>query len=329
VYPFERFSEGAKRALALAQDEAETAHHSYIGTEHMLLGLLREGDGLAAKVLANLGVEIDKVRGKIQSVLGRTQRVIVQQTMPTSRVKKVIEIAFEEAKRMSDTSVGTEHLLLGLLVGGEGIAARVLEDLGVTLERVRTQIGEMRHEGRREGEGSGLSSFATGHQGRARLGARVPGAVAASLLRAESEPHLTAEARSAIALAEEECLHLGAAALGTEHLLLGILRQGLGRGASALAQAGVVLDHTRSQVGLARGGGERPLELSWAPAARSALAEAVAAARGLPVDTGVLLAALAGDESGAGAVLRRLGAEPDAVRAWLAQAGSDEIPPPA
>ena len=103
MYPFERFTEKAKKVLTLAQDEAEKSHHSYIGTEHLLLGLLREGEGLAAKVLANLGVEIDKVRDTIDSVLGRNERIIVQQIIPTSRVKKVIEIAFEEAKRMNNT----------------------------------------------------------------------------------------------------------------------------------------------------------------------------------------------------------------------------------
>jgi ATP-dependent Clp protease ATP-binding subunit ClpC len=148
VYPFERFTEKAKKVLTLAQDEAEKSHHSYIGTEHLLLGLLREGDGLAAKVLANLGVEIDKVRTTIESVLGRNERIIVQQIIPTSRVKKVIEIAFEEAKRMNNTYVGTEHLLLGLLIEGEGIAAHVLEDLGANLEKVRQELdSQLRDQG--------------------------------------------------------------------------------------------------------------------------------------------------------------------------------------
>ncbi len=143
MYPFERFTEKAKKVLTLAQDEAEKSHHSYIGTEHLLLGLLREGEGLAAKVLANLGVEIDKVRETIDSVLGRNERIIVQQIIPTSRVKKVIEIAFEEAKRMNNTYVGTEHLLLGLLIEGEGIAAHVLEDLGANQEKVRHELDSL------------------------------------------------------------------------------------------------------------------------------------------------------------------------------------------
>src|SRR5437763_578987 len=142
MYPFERFTERAKKVLTLAQEEAERSHHSYIGTEHLLLGLLREGEGLAAKVLNNLGVEINKVRATIESVLGRNERIIIQQIIPTSRVKKVIEISFEEARRMRNNYVGTEHLLLGLLIEGEGIAAHVLEDLGANLEKVRGEIEE-------------------------------------------------------------------------------------------------------------------------------------------------------------------------------------------
>jgi ATP-dependent Clp protease ATP-binding subunit ClpC len=132
--------------LTLAQEEAERSHHSYIGTEHLLLGLLREGEGLAAKVLNNLGVEIGKVRQTIESVLGRNERIIIQQIIPTSRVKKVIEISFEEARRMGHAYVGTEHLLLGLLIEGEGIAAHVLEDLGATLDKVRAEIERLLHD---------------------------------------------------------------------------------------------------------------------------------------------------------------------------------------
>ncbi|TMB63196.1 MAG: hypothetical protein E6J51_10925 [Chloroflexi bacterium] len=140
MYPFERFTERAKKVLLLAQEEAERSHHSYIGTEHLLLGLLREGDGLAAKVLNNLGVEIGQVRQTIESVIGRDERIIIQQIIPTSRVKKVIEMSFEEATRMGHNYVGTEHLLLGLLIEGEGIAAHVLEDLGVRLDSARREI---------------------------------------------------------------------------------------------------------------------------------------------------------------------------------------------
>ena len=147
MYPFERFTELAKKVLALAQDEAERSHHSYIGTEHVLLGLLREGDGIAAKVLNNLGVEIEKVRHTVESLVGRDKGLtVLQQIIPTSRVKKVIELSFEEARRTGHNYVGSEHLLLGLITEGEGIAAHVLEDLGATLDKVRAEI-ERLHQG--------------------------------------------------------------------------------------------------------------------------------------------------------------------------------------
>ena len=146
MYPFERFTERAKKVLTLAQEEAERSHHSYIGTEHLLLGLLRMEEGVAAKVLNNLGVEIATVRSTIDSVLGRNERLIIQMIIPTDRVKKVIEISFEEARRLGYAYVGTEHLLLGLLIEGEGIAAHVLHDLGADLEGVRAEIERISHE---------------------------------------------------------------------------------------------------------------------------------------------------------------------------------------
>ena len=145
MFPFERFTERAKKVLALAQEEAERSHHSYIGTEHVLLGLLREGDGIAGKVLNNLGVEIEKVRQTVESLVGRDKGLtVLQQIIPTSRVKKVIELSFEEARRTGHNYVGSEHLLLGLLTEGEGIAAHVLLDLGATLGKVRAEIDRLR-----------------------------------------------------------------------------------------------------------------------------------------------------------------------------------------
>ncbi len=129
--------------LTLAQEEAERSGHSYIGTEHLLLGILRENQGLGALVLNNLGLDTTMVRRTIESVLVRHERILIQKIIPTSRVKKVIEISFDEARRLGHNYVGTEHLLLGLLIEGEGIAAHVLEDLGATLEKVRAEIERM------------------------------------------------------------------------------------------------------------------------------------------------------------------------------------------
>lgn len=143
MYPFERFTERAKKVLTLAQGEAQKANHSYIGTEHLLLGLVQVEEGVAAKALNNLRVGIDNIRPAIESVLGRNERIIIQQIIPTSRVKKVIEISFEEARRMGHNYVGTEHMLLGLLIEGEGVAAHVLNTLGATLDKVRFEISSV------------------------------------------------------------------------------------------------------------------------------------------------------------------------------------------
>ena len=140
MYPFERFTEDAKRTLTLAQEEAERSHFSYIGTEHLLLGLLRMEKGTAYRVLTDLGIHVGTVRNVIKSVIGRNERILVQSIIPTSRVKKVIELSFEEARRMGDNYVDTGHILLGLIIEGEGIAAHVLEDLGATLEKVRPRV---------------------------------------------------------------------------------------------------------------------------------------------------------------------------------------------
>jgi hypothetical protein len=135
VYPFEKFSESAKQILTLAQTEAERAHHSYIGTEHLLLGILTSDTG-ARRTLESLGVDEAKTRATIENVLGRNERIVIQQIIPTSRVKKVIEISFEAARREDSAEVTPEHLLIGLMEEGEGIAAHVLQDLGVTLKAV-------------------------------------------------------------------------------------------------------------------------------------------------------------------------------------------------
>jgi ClpA/ClpB-like protein len=136
MYPFERFTESAKKVLQLAQEEAERSRHSYIGTEHLLLGLLRQPNSTAAEVLRELGIDIDGVRATIASVLSRNERILLQQIIPTSRVKKVIEIAFEEAGRRGQHFVEPGHILAALVIEGEGIAAHVLADLGATQERV-------------------------------------------------------------------------------------------------------------------------------------------------------------------------------------------------
>ncbi len=137
---FDKFTERARKVLQLAQEEAQRFNHNYIGTEHLLLGLVREGEGVAAKVLANLGVELNKVRSAVEFIIGRGDRAVTGDIGLTPRAKKVIELSVDEARRLGHHYIGTEHLLLGLVREGEGIAAGVLESLGVSLDKVRSQV---------------------------------------------------------------------------------------------------------------------------------------------------------------------------------------------
>ncbi len=137
---FDKFTDRARKVLTLAQDEAQRFNHNYIGTEHLLLGLVREGDGVAARVLENMGVELPKVRTAVEFIIGRGDRPVVGEVGLTPRAKRVIELAIDEARRLGHNYIGTEHLLLGLVREGEGIAAGVLESLGVNLDKVRHEV---------------------------------------------------------------------------------------------------------------------------------------------------------------------------------------------
>ena len=129
--------------MSLAQEEAQRFNHNYIGTEHILLGLVRETDGVAAKVLSNLGVELSKVRSAVEFIIGRGEKSTAGEIGLTSRAKKVIELAVDEARRLNHNYIGTEHLLIGLMREGEGVAAGVLESLGVNLDKVRAETSRI------------------------------------------------------------------------------------------------------------------------------------------------------------------------------------------
>ena len=140
---FDKFTERARTMVTLAGEEASRLRHNYIGTEHLLLGLVREGGGLAAQVLTNMDVDLAMVRSKVEAIIGRGKHVkhrTVGTIGLTPRAKKVIELAVDEARRLNHHYIGTEHLLLGLIREGEGIGAGVLEDLGIGLQRVRREV---------------------------------------------------------------------------------------------------------------------------------------------------------------------------------------------
>ncbi len=137
---FERFTERARRVIILAQEEAKRLNHSAVGTEHILLGIIREGEGVASKVLESLNISPERVRAEIEGAIGRGERAPHEEVAFTPRAKKVLELALDEARRLGHNYIGTEHLLLGLIREGEGVAARVLEAMGADLDRVRAQV---------------------------------------------------------------------------------------------------------------------------------------------------------------------------------------------
>lgn len=137
---FERFTDRARRVVVLAQDEARELNHNYIGTEHILLGLISEGDGVAAKALESMGISLDAVRSEVVDIIGRGSQPPSGHVPFTPRAKKVLEYSLREALQLGHKYIGTEHLLLGLIREGEGVAAQVLVKLGADLPRVRQQV---------------------------------------------------------------------------------------------------------------------------------------------------------------------------------------------
>jgi ATP-dependent Clp protease ATP-binding subunit ClpA len=160
---FERFTDRARRVVALAQEEARMLNHGWIGTEHILLGLIHEGDGIAARSLESLGISLDAVRQQVEEIIGRGQQAPSGHIPFTPRAKKVLELSLRESLQLGHNYIGTEHILLGLLREGDGVAAQVLVRLGADLNRVLRQVIQLLHgyqgqdagsEGPRLGEGA-------------------------------------------------------------------------------------------------------------------------------------------------------------------------------
>jgi ATP-dependent Clp protease ATP-binding subunit ClpC len=137
---FERFTERARRVVVLAQEEARMLDHNWIGTEHILLGLIREGEGVAAKTLESLGISLDAVRQQVEEIIGQGQQAPSGHIPFTPRAKKVLELSLREALQLGHNYIGTEHILLGLIHEGDGVAAQVLVGLGVDLDRTRQVV---------------------------------------------------------------------------------------------------------------------------------------------------------------------------------------------
>ncbi|MDV2982250.1 ATP-dependent Clp protease ATP-binding subunit [Glutamicibacter nicotianae] len=157
---FERFTDRARRVVVLAQEEARMLNHNYIGTEHLLLGLIHEGDGVAAKALESLNISLGAVREQVQEIIGKGQQAPSGHIPFTPRAKKVLELSLREALQLGHNYIGTEHILLGLIREGEGVAAQVLVKLGADLGRVRQQVIQLLsgYQGGKETASAGVSS---------------------------------------------------------------------------------------------------------------------------------------------------------------------------
>ena len=172
---FERFTDRARRVIVLAQEEARALNHNYMGTEHILLGLIKEGEGVAAKALESMGINLEDVRREVEELIGHGTQPVTGYIPFTPRAKKVLELSLREGLQMGHKYIGTEFLLLGLIREGEGVAAQVLIKLGADLPRVRQQViqllsgyeggegqGEGGEQGGLAGAGSGPAPFVGG-----------------------------------------------------------------------------------------------------------------------------------------------------------------------
>jgi ATP-dependent Clp protease ATP-binding subunit ClpA len=252
---FERFTDRARRVVVLSQEEARRLGHNYIGTEHILLGLVHEGEGVAARSLQALGVDLANVRRKVEEIIGEKDAQPSGHIPFTPRAKKVLELSLREALQLGHNYIGTEHVLLGLVREGEGVAARVLVALGADLSAVRSKVMDVLA----GGVGSAARPAATSYARRMQFAAGMRAAAGArpAQLRAEMLERsvdrivfrrFTVSAARVLLLAESETMRLGHLEVRVAHLLLGLVVEGEGRAARALGAAGVDLGRARSAV---------------------------------------------------------------------------------
>jgi ATP-dependent Clp protease ATP-binding subunit ClpA len=300
---FDRFNDRAKRVLALAQDEAIRFNHNYIGTEHLLLGLIREGEGVAARVLDSLGVELSQVRRSIEFTIGRGDATTSPSEITLAPpMKQAVELAIDEARKLGHSHVGTEHLLLGIVRQGESVGAKVLGSLGVDLEKVRHNV---------------IATLGQPHA------APQPAASTARPQETGLGPfeRFSDRAKRVLALAQDEAIRFNHNYIGTEHILIGLIREEEGVAARALRTLGVELDKARTALGFIIGRGEAattPSEITLSPRTKKVIEFAIDEARKLGqtrVSTEHLLLGLEREGQGiASGILESLGVTMDKVR---------------
>jgi ATP-dependent Clp protease ATP-binding subunit ClpA len=305
--PFDRFNASGKRVLALAQDEAIRHNHNYIGTEHLLAALLRDGDTIAARALTSFGVDLAKVRTALEFIVGRGDRTTTPSEITLSpRTKKVIELSIDEARRMGQRHLGPEHILLGLVREGEGIASGLLESLGVNLSTVGARVLELLAESGAPPPATYTAPPTTRAHGSGPFG------------------RFTDRAKRVLALAQDEAIRMGHAYIGPEHLLLGLARladltQADPPMKRIFATLGLTLQQLRTELGKVippTGQPTSPTEITLSPETKEVLQVIHESAPDKPVVPEDLLLAIVHDEQSFGAqLLTRLGVTPERVRA--------------
>jgi ATP-dependent Clp protease ATP-binding subunit ClpA len=331
---FERFTNRARRVVVLAQEEARLLRHDYIGTEHILLGLLAEGSGVGYQALTAEGISLEAVRGQVEQIIGQGDSTPSGHIPFTPRAKKVLELSLREALQLGHNYIGTEHILLGLIREGEGVACQAMVALGANLPAMTARVHTM------VGGGGAMAPPRPGIPRRmwASLTRSGRASTASGPLIYGPEPvygsppvgqpvlrRLTAGAWRAVLFGQVESLRHGQPQAGEEHLLFGILAEAEGNGAKALNAVGVTLEQAREQadaiLGTSATEPSPPLEPSLAATGLEvmelALVEAVSAGRhGIDTDDlllGFVRRAEQGD-GGAADTLSVLGTSADAVR---------------
>ena len=283
---FDKFDEHAKQTLGFAQVAAQRFSHNYIGTEHILLGLLEVTDCMAILILASMGIEPQKVGNAVEFIIGRGDRVVLGEIGLTPRAKKVIELAVDEARQMNHHYIGTEHILLALIREGEGIAAGVLQSLGVTLARAHHQTYLVLEANKPSPQAAGTETKQPETAQRSssveQNSPYIPPPVPFTSLTQGGYDPFTERARKVLSFAQEEAHHLSHNYIGTEHLLLGLLDVPDGTAMQVLDTMGIEQGKVRNAVEFIINRGDRILtggEIGLTPRAKKVLELAVDEAR--------------------------------------------------
>ena len=257
---FDKFDEQARYALQYAQEEAQRFQHTYIGTEHLLLGLLHDETNVATTILRNMHVELVKVREAVEFIIGRGDRIVLGEIGLTPRAKKVIELAVDEARRLQHHYIGTEHLLLGLVREGEGIATGVLESLGVRLANARAEAIRVLALETHTAPNETPATQPTNPPVHASSEPVKPRTVVIVQTKS-SKPYagypFTEQSHTILANARAEAIRFEHNYIGTEHLLLGMVSEGEGVAGAVLQNLGVELNRVRKAVEFIIGRGDR------------------------------------------------------------------------